>query len=303
MTPTAEQARRIYRRLEYERWLKTAVDLACGIEGRGIPVVVLKGPVLADRIYPDPSERTYADLDLMVRRCDADGAGRVLEEMGYALSLGGLTAAENRRLEFNTLYVRAGAPPVEIAFRITDMPGAALEADAFVGRRQPYRTRGGALVYTLDPEDEFIFLCTHGSRHHFEDPKWLVDLRLFLVRYPALRWDVVSARARDLRLETAVWVACETLRQNPAFETPNGAPQVSPSWLMRHTWPGIVPSVSSFECYKRLDWGARDAFYEAALCDRPPAAIYYLARRAFRFARREAKRRLHGPRMNADKSG
>jgi hypothetical protein len=63
---------------------------------------------------------------------------------------------------------------------------------------------------------------------------------------------------------------------------------------MRRNWPGIVPAVSSFECYRRLDWGARDAFYEAALCDRISAAIFYLARRAFRFCRRELIRRASG---------
>jgi hypothetical protein len=51
-------------RVECQRWMKSAVELAGAIEGCGIPVVVLKGPVLAERIYPDPAARAFSDIDL-----------------------------------------------------------------------------------------------------------------------------------------------------------------------------------------------------------------------------------------------
>ena len=284
MTPTAEQADYIRRRLEHERWLKAAVDLAAAIEGRGIPVVCLKGPVLAERIYDDPAERRYADIDLMVRRADADAAGAALGQIGYAHRLGGLTLGENRRLEYNTPYVRPGAPMVELHFRLIDMPGAALDADAFIQRRQPYALRSGATAYVLEPEDEFLYLCAHGAHHHFEDPKWLRDLDLYLARYGALRWDVVAARAGQFGFLTAVWVALQTLRDRLGCEIP-AALKIRPSWLMRRGWPGVVPEVSAGEC-SRWNWGIRDAIYVAALCDRLPSALYYLSRRAFRVSRR-----------------
>jgi hypothetical protein len=228
----------------------------------------------------------------MVCRADADRAADALSGIGYTVALDGLTRAENRCLEYNTTYCRHGWPSVEIHFRFTDMPGAALDADAFVRRRCAYRTRAGLDVFVLDPVDEFVFLCVHGARHHFEDPKWLRDLELFALKYPRLSWESVSARARELRLETAVWVACQTLRSRLAFQIPDGGPCVSPNPLMRRAWPGIVPDFSSFLCHKRLSWGIRDAVYEAALCDRFPASLLYLLKRAFRFTRREFVRKL-----------
>ena len=296
MTPTPEQAAYILRRLDHERWLKAALDLAAAIEKRGIAVVCLKGPVLAERIYRDPAERRYADIDLMVRRADADAAGAALEEIGYAPSLGGLTLAENRRLEYNTPYLRPGAPMVELHFRLIDMPGAALDADAFIERRRPYALRPGATAYVLEPEDEFLYLCAHGSHHHFEDLKWLRDLDLYLAQYGALRWDVVAARAGECGFRTAVWVALQTLRDRLGREIPGGALAIRPSWLMRLGWPGVVPDSSGGQC-SRWSWGIHDAVYVAALCDRLPSVWSYLSRRAFRFARREFVRRsAHAPR-------
>ena len=49
--------------LRLERALGQAAD---ALEAAGIPYLVTKGPALAHRAYPDPSQRLFADLDLIV---------------------------------------------------------------------------------------------------------------------------------------------------------------------------------------------------------------------------------------------
>jgi hypothetical protein len=49
----------------------------------GVPIVVLKGPVLAHQFYPDPTLRPFVDLDLLVKTSDWRRACDVLSGAGY----------------------------------------------------------------------------------------------------------------------------------------------------------------------------------------------------------------------------
>jgi hypothetical protein len=49
----------------------------------GVPVVLLKGPDFADRLYPQPSLRTFTDVDLLIPTSALDGSRRVMDRLGY----------------------------------------------------------------------------------------------------------------------------------------------------------------------------------------------------------------------------
>src|SRR5438045_3916558 len=48
-----------------------------------VRTVALKGPILAERLYPDPHMRLSADLDLLVAAADLDKALTILNTIGY----------------------------------------------------------------------------------------------------------------------------------------------------------------------------------------------------------------------------
>ena len=54
----------------------------------GIPVIVLKGAVLAQTIYPDPGLRPMGNLDLLVNRDQIELAVAILKHQEYAEMLG-----------------------------------------------------------------------------------------------------------------------------------------------------------------------------------------------------------------------
>lgn len=65
-----------------------AADLAAVLAGAaaaGIPVVPLKGGLLAFTRYREPALRPMADIDLLVRPADEPGLHAVLERLGYGL--------------------------------------------------------------------------------------------------------------------------------------------------------------------------------------------------------------------------
>ena len=49
----------------------------------GIEVVLMKGFVLADRLYDDPADRPYADIDVLVRESDTDVACAIATHLGW----------------------------------------------------------------------------------------------------------------------------------------------------------------------------------------------------------------------------
>ncbi|TKB91034.1 MAG: hypothetical protein E8D41_11345 [Nitrospira sp.] len=60
--------------------LKTVLE---ALTGEGLPVIVLKGAVLAELVYQHVGLRTMADVDLLVDKKNLDKAGSILERLGY----------------------------------------------------------------------------------------------------------------------------------------------------------------------------------------------------------------------------
>jgi Uncharacterised nucleotidyltransferase len=59
------------------------LDLANAFDQTGIEIVVLKGPAFAHTAYPDPSWRSFGDLDVLVATSDWARSCELLLELGY----------------------------------------------------------------------------------------------------------------------------------------------------------------------------------------------------------------------------
>jgi hypothetical protein len=59
------------------------LDLANAFDQTGIEIVVLKGPAFAHTAYPDPSWRSYGDLDVLVATSNWARSCELLSELGY----------------------------------------------------------------------------------------------------------------------------------------------------------------------------------------------------------------------------
>jgi hypothetical protein len=58
------------------------------LRSAGIPAIALKGPLLAETIYPDPLLRPFSDLDILCRESDWTAAHNVLIKLGFTLTEG-----------------------------------------------------------------------------------------------------------------------------------------------------------------------------------------------------------------------
>jgi hypothetical protein len=168
-------------------------------QAEGIDVMPLKGPVLAERLYPDPVLRPFSDLDLLVRKRDVARASSILAQQGYALSphLARLSLHTLLHLNCALLFRHGRGAHVDLQWEVgpSDYP---FSFDTEILWRSSSKTRiDGREVACLSPESLLLYLCVHGTKHMWSRLLWLGDVAR-LVRTP-LNWPEVLALAAEAK--------------------------------------------------------------------------------------------------------
>ena len=140
----------------------------------GIPCVVLKGPLLAERIHPVPFLKFSHDLDLLVRASDIPPAARLMERAGFALR-GNYPWSVHRGYSHDLEFAGAGdVGTVEVHFALKAGPRI-IAAEDFIDRAVPWRSADGSEFQVLSPADEGFYLIVHAAGHAFHRLRWLYD--------------------------------------------------------------------------------------------------------------------------------
>ncbi|WP_224243272.1 nucleotidyltransferase family protein [Hyalangium gracile] len=175
----------------------------------GVVPVLLKGPALARRLYPEPFLRATTDVDLLVAGAQVEAASRALEGLGLARApeRPGHGGEHSHHREF-----QGPAGLVELHFRALVGYGQALEADALLAHAEEAELEGRRVRY-LRAEEELVYLSLHASNHLLQRLSWLLDLKLLLLAHPRLRWPLVVEVARASALPHLAWYALEAARR------------------------------------------------------------------------------------------
>jgi hypothetical protein len=149
-----------------------------------VPVLVLKGPVLAQLLYGDPTARSYSDLDILVRQNDAPRAARVLEENGYRLQTPfvwtSLPDLISRNKELNFVHeigvdvdLQWAVGPSGFPFRFDpEVLWSSMTVIEIAARGVP----------TLNSDCLLLYLCVHGAVHAWSNRAWVRDLERLIVQ-------------------------------------------------------------------------------------------------------------------------
>jgi hypothetical protein len=160
----------------------------------GIELLILKGPVLAATVYPQPASRTMSDLDLVVRAGDVDRAMSALEGAGYRVPSQFVGGALEPGDAPPLMHSDPGSTLIEIHTLLDSSPDDpdAVER-AFAGARRIEVARGLS-VATLERGEFFAHVVLHVSRHHlFQNQlRSLLDVALLLRAEAAvLDWETL----------------------------------------------------------------------------------------------------------------
>jgi hypothetical protein len=171
-----------------------------------IPVIPLKGPALAESLYPDPALRSSFDLDLLIRPADFGASQALLSREGYALApyLARLSQPTLFGLDCVASFSHQNGLRVELHWRTTtdDYP---FRFDAEVlWRSQQLARLAGQEIAVLAPECLLLYLCVHGTKHAWSRLHWLGDLARLVDK--GVGWNAVLRLTLETQCERPVFV-------------------------------------------------------------------------------------------------
>jgi hypothetical protein len=180
--------------------------VASALDDASVPYAVVKGPVLAEHVYPEPSWRTYRDLDVLVTSSDAPRARATLESMGARLAP---IQREITDLGFDgevAMLLPEGLN-IDLHHELVNDRDARQHFTVPIGellhRRRTIDIDGHG-VSALDPTDQMLHLCLHAAISNGRQLVWLLDIDQAFRRDPpdlellvrrAHRWQVGLATA------------------------------------------------------------------------------------------------------------
>ena len=188
----------------------------------GIPVLPLKGPMLALQAYRDLALREFGDLDLLVPAEHRARARQSLAERGYA-SFFPISAAAEQALLHSPIHYHIALKRelmVELHWK-TDAEFAIEPKDDPSWWKSLGVTRvGDTDVRVLAPHEQVLALCLHGSKHHWSSLHWLVDIAELLRKQPDLDWNWMLQRAGELRARRRLALGLRLLRDRMGCTLP-----------------------------------------------------------------------------------
>lgn len=175
--------------------------LGATLDEREIPYLVVKGPILAEVVYPRNDLRAYGDLDIVVPHRRFGDAITALVESGCDIVDRNwrLIRRELRgQIHITARFGTAADIHWHLINRTSVRRGFAIDMDELFERARRVSLDDGPAVLTLDPQDTLLQLAHHAALSGGAKLAWLKDIDS-AAREPTIDWDEIVRRARRWR--------------------------------------------------------------------------------------------------------
>ena len=190
---------------------RTLREIVAALEQEQIPVIPIKGPLLARAAYGDLASRRFTDLDLVVHRRDLDRARAALAQRGYQPAIPLPRDAESALLGAD-YHIALVAPEhgtvVELHWALIRPGLAGLRDETWAWMHSTETTALGMPMRTLTTDATFVYLCVHGSKHLWSQLGWLCDVAALARNHPASSWPAVRQLAASIGATRMVALGC-----------------------------------------------------------------------------------------------
>jgi hypothetical protein len=158
---------------------------------QGIQFIILKGPLLSQRIYGDPTFRYYKDFDILLQpRSMKETIGFFLSLSFYPDYFAWPNSKLKERLVFRHLnqYPLSHSPTginIELHWRLfSNYIVADKTLNKLMEKNQEDVSMAGQTFRQFNNEFGLLYLVIHGGLHAWRRLKWLVDVHEMLNRFP-----------------------------------------------------------------------------------------------------------------------
>jgi hypothetical protein len=213
-------------------------SLGAALDAAGVPFLVVKGPVLAEVVYPRNDLRAYGDLDLVIPRRRFGDAVTALIEGGCDM-LDRNWRVIRREMRGQVHMVARFGTSADVHWHLVNRSsvrhGFAIDMDQLFERARPV-SLDGPRVLTLDPHDTLLQLAVHAGLSGGAKLAWLKDIERAAAD-PGLDWELVVSRARAWRVAE---VAAISLRRSATLLGAPVPPEAIAALSGSRVWQGIV---------------------------------------------------------------
>lgn len=175
-------------------------------EDAALPLLTMKGPVLAKTAYNDLAARQSVDMDVVVPSHEFSEADHTLHDLGYEYAakrkrITGWRKTFSLYLDGQWQFARAGGTfSFDVHTRVMP-PGY-----PFPSTFQPFWERARKVplsedvrVWGFAPEDMILILSYHGIKNQWRALKYIVDLAELIRATPEIDWPALVERAQKMK--------------------------------------------------------------------------------------------------------
>ncbi len=182
-------------------------------EEAGVPLLVMKGPVLAETAYGDIALRQSVDADVAVPEDQFSEADRLLQEIGYEhaakrKALTGWRKSLARYLDGQWEFARGNAFVLDVHTRLMP-PRYSFPSDfhRFWQRARRVQLTEEAAVQGFSPEDQVLVLAHHGIKNQWRALRHVVDIAAVVREEEDLDGERLLSRAEKMEVTRALILA------------------------------------------------------------------------------------------------
>jgi hypothetical protein len=212
----------IYRGVQRRSWARNqilfhaAAHIVRQLEAEKIAVMALKGIVLASVYYDEMSLRPMNDVDLLIRREDAEKAVRILEQSGSWTRSSGFSPREPADFAVQPscafTFDNNAEVEIDLHWRLFRAYNSAQADAALWERARPFEIAAARCV-APSTTDMLLHVVAHGLRwNSLPGLRWAVDATMLIRRAP-VDWVYFSEQARRRGLGDGLGQAFGYLRE------------------------------------------------------------------------------------------
>lgn len=155
-------------------------QLLMEFDNQGVPVIPLKGTMLAERYYGHYAARGTSDIDLLIHPEHMEAAVKCVHHRGFTEA-----SQENPVHYHHEWFKQAGGLPEPL---VVELHWSLVQADTSqmnmgVAWATSEQSASYKNVRILSPSYTFYALCLHGASHQMDSLKYVIDVLHFLERH------------------------------------------------------------------------------------------------------------------------
>lgn len=216
----------------------------------GIEFVVLKGPHLSHTIYAEPLQRTWCDLDILVKPSETGRALSCLRAHGFTPAPKDPRRTATEQSYYNINLMAPLGLPIELHHALAshhryrvDIEQIMLDAESF--------SIMGVSAKGLKADHLLLHLCIHMMNDYFiNEEKHLEDIALLLQKKP-IQWEKFEVLAKRAGCTIGAYYALMAARIQKGASVPETLLAAFKPGFPRATWLNLFLDPRHNPIYKR----------------------------------------------------